>query len=74
MRQGSRVRVIYEPVKRNVFKIGGIESFKEAATRNGFSHDTKVVTLQIVTADEEIAAKTGFKVGDKRRCTLLGIG
>ena len=65
VRQGSRVRVIYEPVKRNVFKIGGIESFKEAATRNGFSHDTKVVTLQVVTADEEIAAKTGFKVGEK---------
>ena len=65
VRQGSRVRVIYEPVERNVFKIGGIESFKEAATRNGFSYSTKVVKLEEIVADEEIAEKTGFKVGEE---------
>lgn len=65
MRQGSRIRVIYEPVERNVFKIGGIESFKEAAIRNGFSYYTKVVKLEEITADEKIAEKTGFKVGEK---------
>lgn len=63
--QGSRVRVIYEPVERNIFKIGGIESFKEAAIRNGFSYDTKVVLLEKIFADEKIAAKSGFKVGDE---------
>lgn len=63
--QGSRIRVIYEPIERNVFKIGGIESFKEAAIRNGFSYDTKVICLEIISADEEISARTGFKVGDK---------
>ncbi len=65
VRQGSRVRVIYEPVERNVFKIGGIESFKEAAIRNGFSYDTKVVLLEKVFADEIISARTGFKIGDE---------
>jgi len=64
-RQGSRIRVIYEPVERNIFKIGGIESFKEAAIRNGFSYDTKVVKLEEIVADEEISKRTGFKVGDK---------
>lgn len=65
VRQGSRVRVIYEPVERNVFKIGGIESFKEAAIRNGFSYDTKVILLKEVTADEKISARTGFKIGEE---------
>jgi len=65
VRQGSRVRVIYEPVERNVFKIGGIESFKEAAARNGFSYDTKVVRLEKIIADAEISSRTGFKSGDE---------
>ena len=65
VRQGSRVRVIYEPVERNVFKIGGIESFKEAAERNGFSYDTKVVRLEKIFADAEISERTGFKIGDE---------
>ena len=65
VRQGSRVRVIYEPVERNVFKIGGIESFKEAAIRNGFSYDTKVVKLEKIFANAEISERTGFKIGDE---------
>lgn len=64
-RQGSRIRVIFEPVERNIFKIGGIESFKEAALRNGFSYETRVVRLEEIVADEEISARTGFKVGDE---------
>ena len=63
--QGSRVRIIYEPVKRNIFKIGGIESFKEAALRNGFTYDTKVVLLEKIIADENIATRSGFKFGDE---------
>lgn len=63
--QGSRGRVIYEPVERNIFKIGGIESFKEAAIRNGFIYDTKVALLEKIVADEEISGRTGFKVGDE---------
>ena len=64
MRQGSRIRVIYEPVERNVFKIGGIESFKEAARRNGFDYETKVVKLEEIVADEKISEVTSFKVGE----------
>ena len=63
--QGSRVRVIYEPVERNIFKIGGIESFKEAAIRNGFTYDTKVALLEKIVADEKISNRTGFKIGDE---------
>ena len=63
--QGSRIRVIYEPIERNVFKIGGIESFKEAAIRNGFSYDTKVIRLEKIFADEMISNRTGFKTGDE---------
>lgn len=63
--QGSRVRIIYEPVERNIFKIGGIESFKEAALRNGFSYNTKVVLLEKIIADEKIATRSNFKVGDE---------
>ena len=65
VRQGSRVRVIYEPVERNVFKIGGIESFKEAAIRNGFDYDTKVVRLEKIIANEKIAERSGFRIGDE---------
>lgn len=65
VRQGSRVRVIYEPIKRNIFKIGGIESFKEAAIRNGFSYDTKVIKLEKIIADEKISERTGFKIGSE---------
>lgn len=63
--QGSRVRVIYEPVEKNIFKIGGIESFKEAAVRNGFKYRTKVVRLEKIIADEEISERSGFKVGEE---------
>ena len=65
VRQGSRVRVIYEPVERNIFKIGGIESFKEAAIRNGFFYDTKVILLEKIFVDEKIAERTGFRVGEE---------
>ena len=65
VRQGQRVRVIYEPVERNIFLIGGIESFKEAAIRNGFSYDTKIVLLEKIIADENISERTGFKVGEE---------
>lgn len=63
--QGSRVRVIYEPVTRKIFSIGGIESFKEAAARNNFAYATKVVKFAQVTVDEEIAERTGFHVGEE---------
>jgi len=65
VRQGQRTRVIYEPVARNTFLIGGIESFTEAATRNKFKHCTRVVRFDKIIADTEIAEKTDFPIGTK---------
>lgn len=41
--QGRRMRVIYQPTEQNEFRIGGIESFREAAARNHFQAMTRVV-------------------------------
>ena len=61
--QGKRVIVIYKPVVKNEFKMGGIESFKEAAERNHFIGTTKVVKLSEIIADEKIANMTEFEIG-----------
>lgn len=58
--QGKRPLVIYEPVVRNTFLIGGIESFKEAAARNHFTPFTQVIRFDKIIADEQIAEKTCF--------------
>ena len=63
--QGKRVRVIYKPVVKNEFKMGGIESFKEAAARNHFVGTTKVLKLDEVIADEKLAEQTEFEIGDE---------
>ena len=53
------------PVEKNAFKIGGIEFFKEAAIRNGFAYDTKVVKLEKVIANKKIAERSCFRIGDE---------
>ncbi|MBR1419480.1 MAG: trehalose operon repressor [Selenomonadaceae bacterium] len=63
--QGKRVRVIYKPVEKKEFKMGGIESFKEAAERNHFVGTTRVVKLSEIVADEKIAELTDFEIGDE---------
>ena len=63
--QGKQSLVIYEPVDRNIFLIGGIESFKEAALRNNFTPSTQVIRFDKIIADEQIAEKTCFPVGTK---------
>lgn len=47
---GIGVRVIYRPVRQTSFTIGGIESFKESAQRNGLKVSTKVVQFMELTA------------------------
>ena len=64
-RQGKRARVIYEPVVRNTFLIGGIESFKEAAMRNKFKHHTRVIRFDKISVDRELSIKTAFPIGTK---------
>ncbi len=60
---GVGVRVIYQPVKQTLFSIGGIESYKESALRNGLTPITKVIQFTELTTDKRIAQKTGFVQG-----------
>lgn len=62
---GKGVRIIYQPIDQNAFTIGGIESFKESAIRNKRTRRTKVIRFEEITADEKLAAKTGFPVGSE---------
>ena len=63
--QGRGVRVIYQPVGKTTFTIGGIETFQETARRNHLHAVTKVTKFETVIADERFAAKSGFSVGDE---------
>ena len=63
--QGRGVRVIYQPVGKTTFTIGGIETFQETARRNHLHAVTKVTKFETVIADECFAAKSGFSVGDE---------
>ena len=63
--QGRGVRVIYQPVEKTTFTIGGIETFQETARRNHLHAVTKVTKFETVIADECFAAKSGFSAGDE---------
>ena len=60
---GVGVRVIYQPIDKASFVIGGIETFKESASRNKLNSNTEVIMFAEITADERIQSKTGFKTG-----------
>lgn len=60
---GVGVKVIYQPVDKASFIIGGIETFKESASRNKLNSDTEVIMFAEITADERINRRTGFAVG-----------
>ena len=62
---GKGVRIIYQPIDQAAFTIGGIESFKESAIRNHRKRHTEVLQFAEITADERLAAKTGFPVGSE---------
>ena len=63
--QGRGVGVIYRPVGKTTFTIGGIETFQETARRNRLHAVTKVTKFETIIADECFAAKSGFSVGDE---------
>lgn len=63
--QGRGVRVIYQPVGKTTFTIGGIETFQETAHRNRLRAVTKVTRFDTIQADERLAAQSGFSVGDE---------
>lgn len=62
---GKGVRVIYQGVERAAFTIGGIETFKETAKRNGISAVTKVICFSEITIDEKLSKEIGFAPGDQ---------
>ena len=61
--QGMGVRNIYEPTTRTNFKIGEIESFREASNRNGLRTETKVIEFNQVIVDEKMSKLTSFPEG-----------
>lgn len=63
--RGKGVLVIWQPDVHARFVLGDIESFREAAERNGISAYTTVRSFQQITADEQVANMTGFNVGDQ---------
>ena len=63
--QGRGVRVIYQPVGKTTFTIGGIETCQATARRNRLRAVTKVTKFETLIADERFAAKSGFSVVDE---------
>ena len=63
--RGKGVRVIYRPERRANFVLGDIETFREAAARNGLNATTKVHVFERVVADQQLADLTGFLPGDE---------
>lgn len=57
--QGKGVRNIFEPAQQTSFTLGGIESFKESALRNGQVPKTKVLCFTELAADEKVSKKPG---------------
>ncbi|OUN12629.1 UTRA domain-containing protein [Allofournierella sp.] len=64
-RQGWGVCNIFQPIEHSSYTMGMIESFRETARRTGQTSTTRVVTFEPCTADEAIAAQTGFPVGEE---------
>lgn len=62
---GKGVRNIFLPVEQTAFTVGGIESFKESAARNKKQGSTRVLHFTVLTADDKIEKKTGFKKGSE---------
>ena len=62
---GKGVLVIYRPERRANFVLGDIETFKEAARRNGLEAYTRVHEFEHVVADEQLSELTGFEVGNE---------
>ena len=60
---GKGVRVIYRPMERASFRVGGIESFQETARRNRLNAVTKAVRFETVTTDRRMAEYSGFPEG-----------
>ncbi len=61
---GKGVLVIWRPDAQAHFVLGDIETFREAAERNGLNAHTTVRSFAQIAADEPIVQLTGFSLGD----------
>lgn len=61
--QGKGVRCIYRPLDHAQFFSNEIETFREAAIRNGLSYYTKVILFTDLVVDERIQRRTSFPIG-----------
>lgn len=62
---GKGVLVIWRPIRRANFTLGGIETFKEAVRRNNLTSKTKVRLFEKVIASRALAKATGFEPGEE---------
>ena len=62
---GKGVLVLYRKSEQTQFSIGGVESMKEAAARNGQTLRTKVIYFTELVADKELSERTGFPEGSE---------
>lgn len=62
---GKGVLVIYRSERPANFVLGDIETFKEAARRNGLVATTKVRVFERIVADKALAEVTGFDERDE---------
>ena len=60
---GRGVRVIYQPIAKNEFTIGGIESFKESAARNHMKASTVVLRFEEIEAAGALPGRQGLDYG-----------
>lgn len=62
---GKGVQVIYQPVDKTAFTVGGIESFHETTVRNELRAVTKIVRFETILAEESFSRISGFPKGSQ---------
>lgn len=62
---GKGVQVIYQPVDKTAFTVGGIESFHETTIRNELKAVTTVAQFETIQAGESFSSVSGFPVGSR---------
>lgn len=71
--QGRGVRVIYQPVGKTTFTIGGIETFQETARRNHLQAVTRVIRFE-TTQPSSLLRKADFlRATNCGRCNACAI-
>lgn len=62
---GKGVQVIYQPVDKTAFTVGGIESFHETTIRNELKAVTTVAQYETIQAGKSFSSVSGFPVGSR---------